>query len=140
MTGAVVLDTGSLVAVLNRRDRYHRWATEQWGEIEPPLLTCEPGLAEACYLLRDVAGGRATVLELVSRDVVTIPFRIDAEAGGIARLLERYADLPASLADVCLVRMIEQHPGSRVLTLDRDFRVYRVHGRRVIPTLMPADL
>jgi predicted nucleic acid-binding protein len=45
-----------------------------------------------------------------------------------------------SLADACLVRMAERQPGSRVLTLDRDFRVYRIHGRQVIPTAMPPDL
>jgi len=42
-----VLDTGPLVALLNRRDRYHRWTAEQWAEVEPPVLTCEAVLTEA---------------------------------------------------------------------------------------------
>ena len=42
-----------------------------------------------------------------------------------------------SLADACLVRMTELHPTSTVLTLDADFRVYRRHGNKVIPVLMP---
>jgi predicted nucleic acid-binding protein len=44
-----------------------------------------------------------------------------------------------SLADACLVRMAEIFPGSKVLTFDRDFLIYRKHGNRVIPVLMPAD-
>src|SRR5436309_259074 len=47
LTRSVVLDTGPLVALLNRRDRYHRWTTEQWAEVEPPVLTCEAVLTEA---------------------------------------------------------------------------------------------
>ncbi len=53
------------------------------------------------------------------------------------RLVKRYADVPMSLADACLVRMAEQHVQSKVLTLDQDFRIYRKHSRQVIPVLMP---
>jgi uncharacterized protein len=46
--------------------------------------------------------------------------------------------VPMSLADACLVRMSEQMSDSVVLTLDRDFKVYRRQGRNVIRTWMPA--
>ena len=52
-------------------------------------------------------------------------------------LLRKYADVPMSVADACLVRMAEVTAHSTVLTLDRGFRVYRKHGRQVIPLLMP---
>ena len=134
------LDTGPLVAFLDRRDRYHGWATEQWAQIDPPLFTCEPVLSEACFLLRDVPGGAPAVLDLVVRGVLRIGFALEAEAAAIRNLMVRYANVPMSLADACLVRMAEQRPGSRLLTLDRDFRLFRTHGRRVIPTAMPPDL
>lgn len=140
MTRTVLLDTGPLVALLNRRDRYHRWATEQWGDLEPPVLTCEPVLTEACFLLRESSGGSAAALELVARGAVKIAYRIEEEVTVLGRLMNRYAEVPMSLADACLVRMVERHPASAVLTLDRDFRVYRAQGRRVIPVVMPSDL
>jgi len=135
-----VLDTGPLVALLNRRDRYHRWTTEQWAEVEPPVLTCEAVLTEACFLLRKSPGGPAAVLELASRSVVTVAYDVEADVEALSRLMTRYADVPMSLADACLVRMVERQPDAAVLTLDRDFRVYRSHGRRVIPALMPSDI
>jgi hypothetical protein len=52
-------------------------------------------------------------------------------------LPKRYHSVPISLADACLVRMSELHSESSVMTLDSDFRVYRRHGRLVVPTLMP---
>jgi predicted nucleic acid-binding protein len=42
-----------------------------------------------------------------------------------------------SLADACLVRLAEIEAGGTVLTLDSDFRIYRMHGRQVIPMSMP---
>lgn len=140
MNDTVLVDTGPLVAFLNRRDRHHRWALEQLSEITPPVLTCEPVLTEACFLLRETPQGPAAVLEHVDRGAIEIAYDLEREAKVLARLITRYADTPMSLADACLVRMVELRPGAAVLTLDRDFRVYRTHGRRVIPTIMPSDL
>jgi len=52
MRRRVVVDTGPLVAFLDKRDRHHDWAVSQWSQIEAPLLTCESVLSEACFLLR----------------------------------------------------------------------------------------
>ena len=96
MTRTVLLDTGPLVALLNRRDRYHQWATEQWGDLEPPVLTCEPVLTEACFLLRGSARGSTAALELVARGAVKIAYRVDEEVTVLGRLMSRYAEVPIS--------------------------------------------
>ncbi len=139
MKRQVILDTGPLVALLNRRDTFHRWSVDQWAQIEPPLLTCEAVLSEACFLLRKPPAGRRAVMELLDRGVVRIAFRLQDHAERVAQLMEKYASVPMSLADACLVRMAELHSGSPVLTIDGDFRVYRKHDRRVVPVIMPAD-
>ena len=54
--------------------------------------------------------------------------------------MTKYANLPMSLADACLVRMTELDESSAVMTLDGDFLVYRRHGRQAIPVLMPPEL
>jgi predicted nucleic acid-binding protein len=133
----VILDTGPLVALLNRRDTWHDWAKARFAGLAPPLMTCEPVLSEACFLLRRLPGAPQAVLQLIERGVLDVPFRLDAEAQALGALMHRYASVPMALADACLVRMAEQHPGSAVMTLDGDFRVYRIHGRKVVPTVMP---
>jgi predicted nucleic acid-binding protein len=140
VTARVLIDTGPLVASLNRRDRFHLWAKTRLSELEPPISTCEPVLAEACFLLRDAPGGAAAVLKLVERGVLVVAFQVSPHAKSLAMLMTKYANVPMSLADACLVRMTELDDTSAVMTLDSDFLVYRRHGRQVIPVTMPPEL
>lgn len=52
--------------------------------------------------------------------------------------MQKYTDVPMSLADACLVRMTEIHPEPMILTTDSDFDIYRRHGRRIVPCVMPG--
>ena len=139
MRTRLLLDTGPLVALLNERDAFHAWSKEVLAEVRPPLLTCESVVSEACWLLRGVRGGREKVLELVARQIATCPFDLDSEAAAVGKLMRRYSDVPMSLADACLVRMAELDDRATVFTVDRDFRIYRAHGRRSIPVVMPPS-
>ena len=138
MKHRVILDTGPLVALLDQRDAHHRWAVRQWGDIAPPLVSCEAVISEACFLLDQTREGSAGVLEMLRRHVVVIGLRLDEHVDEIDRLRRKYADVPMSVADACLVRLAEQLGQSAVLTLDDDFAVYRKHGRQVIARIAPG--
>ncbi len=138
MKPTILMDTGPLVAFLNRRDRLHEWTIKALEQLEAPFLTCESVLSEACFLLRKTVGGGEAVMELVARGLIRVPFRFESEAPAIRRLLARYANIPMSFADACLVRMAEQFPSALVLTLDRDFKLYRRNGRQTIPLASPG--
>jgi len=137
MKDRVIIDTGPLVAFLTQRERHHAWAREQFAQIRPPMVTCEPVLTEACHLVRNLNDGIASLIELTDKGVVEIRFQLADELPAVGRLLKKYCSVPMSLADACLVRMAEQHTTSPVLTLDSQFRIYRKSGRTVIPTIMP---
>ena len=139
MKNQIILDAGPLVALLNRADRHHRWARDQWAQIVPPLFTCEAVLAEACFLVQSLTGGQAAVLDLVGRGILDVSFRLSEESAAISRLLKKYQDVPMSLADGCIVRLAERHARGVVFTLDNDFSIYRKNGRQLIPILAPAS-
>ena len=137
MKPVVLLDTGPLVAFLHAGDNHHRWAREQFGQFEAPLLTCEAVIAESCHLLRKIPNAPTRVLQMIERGSIRIDLSLQQENAAISALFRRYRDRPASLADICLVRMSEIHEPSMVLTLDSDFHVYRRLGRKTIPVLHP---
>lgn len=132
-----IVDTGPVVALLNRRDEYHAWAKDLFSQIEPPLYTCEAVLSEVCYLLQSTSGGTDAALTLVSQKIIVPDFVLADEIGAVRKLMAKYANVPMSLADACLVRMSEIVPKRTIVTLDSDFSVYRRLGKHTIDLLTP---
>jgi predicted nucleic acid-binding protein len=134
----IIVDTGPLVAMLVRTDDYHGWTVERLRDLRPPFMTCEPVLAEVAHLVRRVRQGIDRFVGLLLSDLLRVEFDLVEERAAVGRLLRKYADRPMSLADACLVRLAELHDRASVLTLDGDFAVYRKHGRRAIPLIVPG--
>ncbi len=132
-----ILDTGVLVAYLNRDDPYHEWATQELKRVRIPALTCEAVISETCFLLERNIEGKRSVLELITRGVLQIGFDLGSEAENVRNLMVKYADVPMGFADGCLVRMSEIHIESVIITIDGDFRVYRRNKRQSIAVIMP---
>jgi uncharacterized protein len=139
MAVKLLCDMGPLVAFLNRSDQYHSWAKRQFDQISPPLLTCEAVISEAVFLLQSDGLSADPLFEAIDRGKVQTIFSADAHWPDLRRLIRKYQDLPMSFADACLVRMSELVESCQVITADGHFRVYRRHGRPVIPLLSPFD-
>ena len=135
--GPGLLDTGPLLSFLAAGLRHHAWAAEQWKRLRPPLLTCEPVLTEAAFLLKREGRESDDLFALLERGVIRIALSVQEEQADLRALMHRYRNRHMSLADACLVRLSEIHRSGAVFTLDSDFRIYRRHGNKVIPTLMP---
>ena len=133
----LILDTGPWVALHCSDERHHPWARAQFAQHEGPLLTCEAVVTETCFLLARAGFDPAKALALLERGVVRIGMALAEEASAVRKLFERYENLPASLADACLIRLSELYDDSRVMTLDSDFHIYRRHGRKTIALLRP---
>ena len=137
MSEIILLDTGSLVAVLYRRDQFHEWAVENISKMPAPLLTCEAVIAEACFLTQRMLGSSKAVYDFIETGAVKIDFNLADEFETVKDLALRYQNVPMSLADACLVRMSEIHENSTIFTTDGDFVIYRKNGNQIIPTIMP---
>jgi len=135
----VIIDTGPLVAYLCRDDQDHDWTEDQFRRFQSPLITCDAVVSEAMFLLGRLQDGVRPLLELLERGVVVPSFNLSVELKPVCQLIRRYENMPMSLADACLVRMAERHPGARIFTLDRDFTVYRKNARQVIPLIFRRD-
>ena len=139
MSSAVTLvDTGVLVALLNRKEQHHTWAAEKTRMLPAPLLTCEPVLTETYFLVSTLPGGALRFFEFLNSGMLQVDLCVLAEREALWKLIHKYEDLPMSLADACLVRLAEQHPQVAVLTLDAHFRIYRKNGRHQIPIIAPG--
>lgn len=132
---AVIVDASFLVALWRKNDQNHSWAVHEARLHPPPWVTCESVLSEADHLL--APEGCATLRLACRRGALRVAAFEHEAFLPVLDLLEKYADVPMSIADACLVRLTEILQDPLLLTTDSDFRIYRRLNRRVIPARMP---
>ena len=137
MIKPVIADTGVIAGLLNPKDQWREWTVNQWRQLPAPFLTCEAVIVEACFLLHHTKDGEQDVLSLIEAGILQIDFSLSAEATAVRTLMQKYIDVPMSLADACLVRMSELTDNSTVFTLDGDFHIYRKNGNKKIDLISP---
>lgn len=135
---SVLLDTGPLVALLDRGEEHHHWAVGQFEDLPFPFLTCEAVLSEATHLVKRSGIGGAVVLDLVRTGAVRIDYAMHREIEALRTLIAGYSNVPMSLADACLVRMAERHRQASILTLDSDFHIYRRGRDEALSVIYPG--
>ena len=134
------MDTGPIVAVLNRRDQYHAACVEALHDMPGPLFTCWPVISEAAWLLGQGVHGPKHLqglMESINSGFLALLPLTSEDAGPIGSILKKYQDIKPQLADAALVHIAARNGMDTVFTLDqRDFSVYRLpRGRafRVLP-------
>jgi len=128
-----IADTGFLVAFARDRDMHHAWAIGVAQHITEPLLTCESVLSETAFHIGDTE----VVFDMISEKLIRLSFDCNDHLPQLAALAKPYKDRQPDLADLCLIRMSELYPRHSIITVDKDFRVYRRNKREVIPLISP---
>ena len=132
----VLLDTGVIVALLDRSEKNHGRCVDAINNLTQPLATCEAVIAESCYLLRGLPGAQEAILENIEKGVFQIPFSIHRSAAFVRRFIRKYRDQGIDFADACLIRLAEELDTGEILTLDSDFKVYRWRKNRIFQSLI----
>jgi len=123
---AILVDTGPLVAILDRSDPFHATCRQTVKALTGDLITVWPVLTEAAYLLRFSWETQAALFEWMETGALNILPLEHGDIGRIKELMEKYRDLPMDMADAALVCVAEREHLRRVFTLDRrGFGVYR---------------
>jgi predicted nucleic acid-binding protein len=126
-----LIDTGAILALLDRDDRWHVRCREAFGSLPLPLATSAAVLAELFHLLGDNPRQEAAAWGLLRSGAVTLLPIEDADLPELEALMSRYRDRPMDFADATLVRLGERESLTTVFTIDHDdFETYRLAGRR----------
>lgn len=124
---AVLVDTGPLVALLDRSDPHHLSCRETFSSLDDSLVTVWPVVTEAIYMLRAYWQAQDALWEMIESGAVQILLLGIDDIPRMRELMRKYRDLPMDLADAGLVRVAERERLRRIFTLDRrDFQVYRL--------------
>lgn len=136
----VLVDAGPMVAILSRRDQYHRICVEALREMPGPLFTCWPVMTEAAWLLRRDLNAVQKLLNSMDTGFVALLTLGTNDAKPIASIMKKYRDIRIQLADAALVHLAARDGLDTIFTLDqRDFSVYRLPRGRTL-RLLPIAL
>jgi uncharacterized protein len=135
----VLVDAGPLVAILSKRDQYHRVCISAAVNVRGPFYTSWPVIAEAAYLLRSRAEKIDKLLTRI-RDGKLRLLQLDAsDVDGISAILSQYADQDFDFADATLMYLAERERIETVFTVDyRHFSLFRTSQGKSL-SLVPAN-
>ena len=141
MPANALIDTGAILALLDRSDRWHAPCVEAFRQLRLPLLTSEAVLTELFHLVGETRSEMEAAWKFVRSGAVVLGTIEDAELAQVRTLMSRYWDRPMDFADATLVYLAKRESLSAILTVDQaDFTTYRIEGKRrfrVLPIRQP---
>jgi predicted nucleic acid-binding protein len=108
-------------------------------QVNQPLVTCEPVITEAIYLLRRLSGAPHAILATIQEGQLKIPFQLAHGVDEVLAYYTKYRDTPCDFADACLIAMADHLNTGDILTLDGDFKHYRWRRKKHFRMLIPLE-
>jgi hypothetical protein len=126
-----LIDTGAILALLDRSDRWHALCVDAFQQLRLPLLTSEAVLTEVFHLLGETRREMEAAWKFIRSGALTLGMIEESELPDLQLLMSRYWDRPMDFADATLVYLAKRESLSRILTVDHaDFSTYRIEGKR----------
>ena len=126
----ILIDSGPLIALFDASDKYHASAINFIKNNKSILVTTIASVTETLHLLDFNRNAQIDFLEWVNKGAVEIKNIENSDFSRIRELISKYRDLPMDFADACLVFLAEKLNINMIATIDRDFTIYRIKGRR----------
>jgi len=134
-----LVDTGAILALLDRSDRWHEVCMDAFRQLRLPLLTSEAVLTELFHLVGDSRTEMEAAWKFVRSGAIVVATIEDGELRHMNVLMSRYWDRPMDFADATLVYLAKRESLSVILTVDQaDFSTYRIEGKRQF-RILPVD-
>lgn len=132
----ILIDSGPLIALFDSSDKYHEKSVDFIKTNKYPLITTLASITETLHLLDFNRNAQIDFLEWISRGAVEIHNIENNDFKRLKDLTEKYRDLPMDFADSCLVYIAETFNINTIATIDRDFTIYRIKGKKTFKTIL----
>lgn len=141
MPADALIDTGAILALLDKDDRWHESCVDAFQQLRLPLLTSEAMLTELFHLVGDSQKEMEAAWKFVRSGALVVGAIDHEELPQLHALMSRYWDRPMDFADATLAYLAKRESLSVILTVDQgDFATYRIEGKRqfrVLPVRRP---
>lgn len=133
----VLIDSGPLIALFDRSDRYHETVLNFLRSFEGELVSSWPVLSEVSHMLDFNLDVQLDFLEWVHRGAVQLPPLHRDELKEIIEMMRQYTNVPMDLADATLVFLAHREKLEKIISIDSDFSIYRTLNKRFLRNILP---
>lgn len=142
MENIAVIDAGPLIALFDKSDTYHQKAKHRLEEyrkhVHGKLITTWPIITEVTYILKAHVHLEAQ-LDFLKWIILGGLEMFDLTREHLSRIIElqkKYSNLPMDFADASLLIAAETLNITRIFSIDKDFSIYRILGKKHLENLM----
>ena len=130
----ILIDSGPLIALFDSDDKYHKASIDFIKSNQCELITTIASITETLHLLDFNRNAQIDFLGWINEGAVSIEAITAPDLLIIKELTIKYADLPMDFADACLVFLGNKLEIHEIATIDRDFDIYRLKGKKPFTT------
>lgn len=135
---SILVDAGPLIALFDKDDAHHAPTKELLRAVAGRLITTWPVVTEASHMLDFDPRAQLDFYRWVAAGGVVVHEVAQDALGRIIDLVECCGDRPTDLADATLVVAAESLGIREIVSIDRDFEIYRIGGRSSFENLYPT--
>jgi len=132
----VLLDSGPLIALFNKSDKYHKLSVDFIKKNKRQLVTTIANITEVVYVLAYSRDAQSSFLKWMSLSSIVVESIESEEILEICELFEKYNDVPMDFADACMVYLGDKLGTNEIATIDSDFEIYRLKGRKAFKNIL----
>ncbi len=131
-----LIDSGSLIALFDRSDKYHHKVLDFLKSYRGELITTWPVLTEVSHILDFNLQVQIDFLQWIERGGVLVYEINQSEIMQIRVMMQKYLDVPMDLADASLVYIAKKEQIDDIISIDSDFDIYQVTKKKFLNNLL----
>lgn len=135
MLKKVVIDSGPIIALFDKDDKFHKKAINFVKNFRGELFSTYAVVTEVTHLLDFSAQTQIDFIRWIAEGGITIVNISTADLFRIIELITQYSDLPMDFADATLVVVCENEKIYNIVSIDKDFFVYRTSNKKSFQNL-----
>lgn len=129
MPNEILVDSGPLIALFDRDDKFHLKIKEFIKNGNFKLITSSAVITEVSHMLDFNVNVQIHLLEWILAEGLVIHEINQEDIGIILELIRKYSDRPMDFADATLVVIAEKMSIRKIISIDSDFDIYRLPGK-----------
>ena len=126
-----IIDSGPLIALFDRSDKYHNDVLNFMKEYKGKLITSWAVITEVSHMLDFNLQVQIDFLKWCEVGGIEVYNITQDEISNIRVMMEKYIDIPMDLADGTLMYIANKENIKNIVSIDSDFDIYRTLKNRV---------